>query len=272
MRVFDFNVHLPFVDHEDVNVVVSNDLSLTNEGLIKGFSKNKRRFENAEGANFLLFNVDLFSESIESFREVVSNNMSYFSLTALMDFRRTDLDQYLKRAKVNGVRAVMVNSYLQRICDSDFAKVYEMCRIAESNDMIICIDGSYGTTKMYEYDNLKLAGYIADRISTVPIVIIHSGGYRVVEAMLLALDKANIWLDTSFSLAYYLGSSIEKDFAFVYKRLNCERVVYGSDVPYLNSDRALEIHLEFFKKYRFTDLEAEKILFKNASELIGFNP
>ena len=87
--------------------------------------------------------------------------------------------------------------------------------------------------------------------------------------MLLALDKSNIWLDTSFSLPYYIGSSIEMDYAFAYKKIGLERIVYGSDTPYLNSENAQQIHLEFFQKFNFSDNDVENIMCNNALNLIN---
>jgi predicted TIM-barrel fold metal-dependent hydrolase len=156
---------------------------------------------------------------------------------------------------------------LQRIAESDFKQVLQVCEYASSKGLKICIDGSYGTSKMYTYDNMQLACFIADHIFETPIIIVHAGGYRVIEAMLLAADKKNVWLDTSFSLPYYQLSSIEQDFAYVIKKMDCHRVIFGSDHPYIQLQEALSSHLAFFEKYKFSDAQIEKILFTNALEL-----
>jgi predicted TIM-barrel fold metal-dependent hydrolase len=161
----------------------------------------------------------------------------------------------------------MVNSYLQRIEDSDFPDVLKVFKFAETKKIIVCIDGSYGTSKMHAYDNSRLACYIADNVSRVPIVIIHSGGYRVMEAMLLAADKKNVLLDTSFSLNYYLGSSLEQDYAFVYKRLGSSRVLFGTDVPYMSFDDAFNEQFSFFERFSFRSEELENIFYNNAIKL-----
>lgn len=270
MKIFDFNVHLPCLQDEDVNKVIANDMNLNGEDLLSGFNIHQPKFDNLEGANFLLFNTDLFSNSIGKFKAYAASKLNYTSITALIDFRRSDLDAYLELAKAQGVKALMVNSYLQQISDQDFLDVYKVFKFAAANNMIICIDGSYGTSKMYSYDNLKLACFIADLISEVPIIIIHSGGLRIKEAMLLAFDKQNVYLDSSFSLPFYLGSSLEQDYAFAYKKIGTNRVVYGSDIPYLNSKEAVNLHLQFFKKYKFSDEEIEGIMYGNAINLLNF--
>jgi len=268
MKIYDFNIHLPHLEDEDVNVVIDNDLNLTNEELVKGLETHQNKFTDLSGANFLLFNTNLFSSSISEFKAQASNHFQNFSLTALVDFRRYDLIPYLEKVKEQGVQAIMVNSYLQQISESDFPLVHKACKFAEENNLIICIDGSYGTSKMYSYDNLKLACFISDFIERTPIVIIHSGGLRILEAMLLALEKTNVWLDSSFSLPYYLGSSLEQDYAFAYKKIGTNRVLYGSDIPYLNSDKSIQLHLNFFEKYHFSDKAIENILYSNAMNLL----
>jgi predicted TIM-barrel fold metal-dependent hydrolase len=120
---------------------------------------------------------------------------------------------------------------------------------------------------MYQNDIMKLACYVADHITQVPIVIIHSGGYRIIEAMLLALDKKNVILDTSFSLNYYLGSSLEKDYAFAYKRMGAKRVLFGSDVPYVNFEDVVSQQLDFFNRFGFSSADLDDIFYKNAWRL-----
>lgn len=270
MKIFDFNVHLPFIKDEDVNKIIDNDMHLDAKGIVNGFKAHQPQLSLLEGANFLLFNLDLFSESIEAFKLVASRILDYTAITALVDFRRHDLLEYLEKVKIQGAKAIMVNSYLQQISEQDFLNVYQALKFAEKNDLIICIDGSYGTSKMYQYDNMKLACFAADLVSGVPIVIIHSGGLRVKEAMLLAFDKPNVFLDTSFSLPFYLNSSLEQDYAFAYKKIGTNRVLYGSDIPYLNSENAVNIHSHFFKKYKFSDSDIENIMFKNALNLFSW--
>lgn len=271
MYIFDFNIHLPYIKHEDVNIVIEQDMTLDVKGLIKGFDIHKKDIKSCNGANILLFNTKLFQTDISDLFKAIDQSVDKVKYTALVDFRDVDINLYIDNLVKSGVHTIMFNSYLQKIADSDFQKVIEVCKYASSKKLIICIDGSYGTSKMYTYDNLKLACTVADYIEKTPIVIVHSGGYRVMEAMLLAADKQNVWLDTSFSLPYYKNSSIELDFAYVIKKMNCERVVFGSDHPYINFDEAIEQHFKFFEKHKFNTSEIENIMGLNALKLFNEN-
>ena len=269
MKIFDFNIHLPYIIDEDVNVVIAQDMSLGVGGIQLGFDTHKEILKDCVGANFLLFNTELFDTDVSAFFQQVNSSLEIKKYTALIDFRRTDINDYIDNLVKSGVNAVMVNSYLQQIEDADFNSVLRAFRYAECKGLIICIDGSYGTSKMYTYDNMKLACYVADHITKVPIVIVHAGGYRIIEAMLLAADKKNVWLDTSFSLPYYENFSVEIDFAYALKKMNCERIVFGTDHPYIEFKDGLQKHINFFNKFKFDDESAEKILFSNALRLFN---
>ena len=267
MKIFDFNIHLPFINHPNVNVVIEQDLNLTSEGIQQGFNFHKNAIASCEGGNFLLFNARLFNEDVLTFFQSVKGHIKIVKYTALVDFRYDDVYNYINNLHAAGVHAIMFNSYLQKIAESDFKQVLQVCEYASSKGLKICIDGSYGTSKMYTYDNMRLACFIADHIFETPIIIVHAGGYRVIEAMLLAADKKNVWLDTSFSLPYYQHSSIEQDFAYIIKKMDYSRIVFGSDHPYIPFKEALSSYLAFFEKYKFSNAQIEKIMFTNALEL-----
>ena len=71
MKIFDFNIHLPFINHPDVNVVIEQDLNLTAEGIQQGFNFHKNAIASCEGGNFLLFNTRLFNEDVLTFFQSV---------------------------------------------------------------------------------------------------------------------------------------------------------------------------------------------------------
>lgn len=268
-KVFDFNIHLPIITLNNINKTIEQDLNLNEDKLNKGLDFYKSYLNKIKGFNLLLFNTDLFSNSISTF----SINLEHFnnvSITSLIDFRRHDIYDYIDILVQKNVKAVMVNSYLQKISKRDLSLVLKVLKYCEKKNLIICIDGSYGTSKMLEFDNLKLMCIIAEKIKKSPIVIIHSGGLRIKQVLLLALENHNIYFDTSFSLPFYIDSSLEKDFAFTYKKIGMDRVFYGSDSPYLNPKLAFEDHLFFFKKYNLSPTDIDKILYKNALNFFSF--
>lgn len=268
MDIFDFNIHLPWIEDPDVNKVIAQDMSMNVADLRKGLEINHSELCKSIGGNILLFNTALFDEDLTPFLEGFrSLAWKAGMLTALVDPRRADVVSYLENAASAGLGAIMFNSYLQQIGDSDFEAVLNCCREAERLGLMICIDGSYGTSRMFQYDNLKLACEVADQLRKAPVVVIHSGGLRVMQAALLAMDRPNVYLDTSFSLPFYLGSSLEQDYAFCYRKLGPERVLFGTDIPYMERESATRQQLDFFSRHKFSDAEIERIFHLNAMEL-----
>lgn len=270
MKVFDFNIHLPLIQSNNINEVIHQDMTLSVDELCQNLQLYYSVFKSLEGANLMLFNQNLLNnQNIQPFVDQCSNTLKHFLLTTLIDYSQDNVLEYIEKAYSQGIRAIMFNSYLQKIASFDHEKILHISKFAAEQGMLICIDTSYGTTKMYDYDNLKLACFIADHISESPIILIHSGGSRLIEAMLVALDKPNIYLDTSFSLPFYLGSSLEQDFAFTLNKIGSHRILFGSDNPYITFDHAVNQYLKFFEKYNFRESDIKNVMYHTAMGLLN---
>jgi predicted TIM-barrel fold metal-dependent hydrolase len=122
---------------------------------------------------------------------------------------------------------------------------------------------------MYEYDNLRFAAWLATRITAAPIVLLHSGGLRALEAWLLAASCPNVWLETSFSVPTYEGTRVEQDLYTAYHKLGGERVLYASDHPYITMQDSLAIFRRFVKNHKFTSTERDQMLCGSADHLLN---
>ena len=176
----------------------------------------------------------------------------------------------LEILKVLGFQFIKFHPYSQQISNSDWDTILTISKFAEKIGLNIIVCTSYGTSKMHHHDGIGLACRLADFITDVPIVPLHSGGIRAYEAFLLAEDKKNIFLDTSFSLNYLEKSPLWDDFAFIYKKLGTERILYGSDFPYVSFENSLNCILRFLDKYNFNENEKEQILFNNSASINFF--
>ena len=81
---------------------------------------------------------------------------------------------------------------------------------------------------------------LAREFSGVTIVLAHSGGFRALDAFMVAKANANVVLDVSLTLRYFPGTSAERDLAFACRRLPAGRVIYGSDFPNIGIDESLQ--------------------------------
>jgi len=271
MKIFDFNIHLPHQVQNATNDTISNEVTITAGQLSEVFGQLTGKIKaGSTHANIMIFNSMIFeSPAILNFTKAFQTEFPGSCLTLLADFRQAHPEDYLQKAKLLGVKFIKFHSYVQKIKDCDFETALKMAVIAQNFNMPICIDASFGTTGMYTYDNLKLAAAIAERIENVPVVILHSGGARVFEAMLIAHEKKNVFLETSFSINYYQGSSIENDFAFAYKKIGCQKVLFGSDFPYVDNETAKNNTIKYLEKNKFTAEEIEKILYHNAMSILN---
>lgn len=272
MKIFDFNVHLPCVLEKSVNSTIAYDTKMGMSDLKFCYEQYRSEFvQNMDAANIMLFNQTLFgTDSDNTFFRTLQADLPGSTFTALIDFRHSDIFGMIETAYSVGVHAIKFHSYVQHIDEKSFAQALKAAEYAAQKGLFICIDTSYGTSKMYGYDNLKLACLIADNITSVPIVLLHSGGSRVLEAFLLADEKKNIFLETSFSLQFYADSSIDKDFAFAYRKVGPGRVLYGSDSPYVSLKESIGFTIDYLQKFHFSSQDIEDIMFNNAQKMQGW--
>jgi predicted TIM-barrel fold metal-dependent hydrolase len=74
---------------------------------------------------------------------------------------------------------------------------------------------------------------VAQKLPGLKMVLAHSGGFRILEAFMVAKSNPNVFLDLSFTPAYFQGSSVAADCGFLCRRLPPGRVFYGSDFPFV---------------------------------------
>ena len=132
----------------------------------------------------------------------------------------------------------------------------------------VFVSTAIGSQKMYRIFPLKVADAVAQLLSS-PVVLAHAGGAKVLEALLIADANPHVYLETSFSLHYWQGSSVENDLAFAVKKLGSHRCLYGSDAPFCSEHEALEAHVNFFDKHNFSDSCVNNIMHQNAQQLMG---
>lgn len=190
------------------------------------------------------------------------------SVVALaVDFRRPDAEARLEQARASGVVALKFHPYLQRLVPADYDRASALARAADRLGMFVMVCCAYGTRALERHDGVRLAARLADEVRC-PIVMSHGGGRQVLEAMLVAEDAPQVLLETSFSLPYYVGSSIDTDFAFAMRKLGASRWMYGSDAPFVTLADSIARTREFFDRHRFSAAEVDQILHDTAAALL----
>lgn len=257
--MFDWNVHLP-CGGESLDQRWNDERTMTADGLLNCFKQYIDAAQTVNiNANFMIFNEVLDYGDVRKFCAGVRQVLPDANVTMLFDFSVPNSNYHIRKLLESGVNSVTFHSYFQKITDDLHSCVLGVAKAAACLEVPILIDSSYGSTDMYRCNNLTLAASILNDISNVPVVLMHSGGARAMEAFLLADACPNVFLDTSFSVPYYMDSTIEKDLAFAYRRIGVDRVLFGSDFPYVNFQDSIMKTQLFFERNGFSDSEIESV-------------
>lgn len=189
--------------------------------------------------------------------------------TLLPDFRRADAAARVDQAAQAGFRGLTFHSYLQRITPADQPAVIDLARRAEANGLYTGLCTAYGSKQMFSYQSLPLAAAVAEALSG-PVLLHHNGGARVIDALLMCEMWPNLHLETSFSLSYWQGSSVDLDLAFAIRKLGARRVFFGSDAPFVPTATALRDHEAFFDRHGFAEGDRRLILGDAARAVFPF--
>lgn len=121
---------------------------------------------------------------------------------------------------------------------------------------------------MFKRQEIELISILAESVPKAQFIVAHAGGHRLFDAFMVAKSNYNIFLDISFTLHYYKGTSIEADLKFVICKIGAERVIYGSDHPTVPLLTAFEETMSFLDQCGLSDKEIDCILGKNIISLI----
>jgi len=266
MKVIDFHLHLS--QKPDLNEEL-RILDYDIRSLLIQLSIKLKKAKIDKGMVFLLDTRVLTKEQdLETMKKLInSHNLSNLFFSVMLDFRRKDVYDILDRAASCGVNGVKFHPIHQKILPQDYERIKELAILADSKGLMIVIDTHYVGYDCDVYSGLRLAKFILPSIKG-PVVLAHSGGLKVLEAVVLALDYKNVYLDISFSIPFWAGSSIEKDFAFAIKKVGSGRCIYGSDTPFIDLNFAKEFTEKFLMNYGFSPQEKENIFYNTANDLL----
>lgn len=107
---------------------------------------------------------------------------------------------------------------------------------------------------------------IAKKYPNLPIILSHLGGYRFWDAYTVARANPLVFLDCSYYLQAFCGTSLESDFFSLLKTID-KKIIYGSDFPEVSVKSYLQ---DFVLKARYLDDEKmNNILYGNLEGLMG---
>jgi predicted TIM-barrel fold metal-dependent hydrolase len=216
---------------------------------------------------YVIFDTELPKkpDQLALLSEALRDSGAYYS--QLAPIGESDAISRIATARDAGAASVSFHPYLQNIDNSGIASAVDIAKAASEFGLLNCVCTAYGSQSIKNIDPLHVAAAIAESVST-PVVLIHGGGAKVIDAMLIADAFPNVFLDTSFSLSYWLGSSIETDMAFAMKKLGREKWIFGSDAPFVEVNQAVDDHLDFFHRHGFYTDFVDGVMGQNAMKLL----
>lgn len=249
MKITDSHVHLY------PEPVLEKECNVSQEPANELLSKLSQKLSNKKISQAVLYILD---KAFLSMDVTVPENLIISSVAGFNGTYKDDLE----RAFVRGIKIIKILPYEQKITRHKYPDVIEMTKVAKEKGMVLTVCSAYGSKLLYETNGVELAAYIKKEVD-IPIILAHAGGPRIFDAMSLALEYEDVFLDLSFSLKYWWNSSVINDYAFAIKKLESKRCFYGSDYPYVDFDESMEFFLRFTNEHNFSEQEKNNMLCDN---------
>jgi predicted TIM-barrel fold metal-dependent hydrolase len=188
-----------------------------------------------------------------------------FPLLGVNPLNSDDLKR-IPRARVDGFYGIKLHPRLSQVpvTPEIFGPVMEHAAVANLPVLFDAVpQSSHVPLAQLEYQTFDL---LARRFRQVKIVLAHACAPHVLGAYTVAKANPNVYLDVSFSLAYYAGSSVEMDIGFISDKLD-RFVLYGSDFPQYPADEYLATYRRLLETRPAAD--RERLLARNAIEVFN---
>lgn len=174
----------------------------------------------------------------------VRDETGVFSLVFLIDPTRDDAAELVELAADADAVGVKFHPYLHRLGPDTYPDIERLGSAIENSGLLTIVDCSYGSEYHYEANGVELGHELA-RVVDSPVLLTHGGGPRVLDAFAATEAMANVYVDTSFSLKYWEGSTVIQDYGFVAGEIDDDRFLWGSDHPYVDQRESLKCARSF---------------------------
>lgn len=250
MRVIDCHLHL---DDRIDGTVASAAKSLSLE-LEKA---------NVEKALVLHLLVQPWSE--ESVAAEIAKHSNLFAFINVDPFKSDCCETLSRGISELGFKGLKLHPRLQSFLPNE-KPVIELVRFAGELGVPTLIDAfPDGGALMDGFSPLKFAE-LARACPKSKIIWAHMGGHTAIDMVMLAKRLPNVYMDFSFSLLYYRGSSVPRDLVYGMRSMKFERIFYGSDYPDRSIKETKDASVELLRELGLTDNQLDKVLYQNAVE------
>lgn len=215
------------------------------------------------GVNIVLFN-DVVKKQVLS-----SGNASsdlFIAHTWISSGSRMLFDEGLKK---DMVAALLVHPYLQQISSFKNIKESAVFQTCVELKIPIILSTAVGSRSFKKVDLVAFAAELTEHCRDQVVIFSHFGGLFCNQFMLLADAFENVMFETSFSLSFWKGSSIEIDQVFCLAKLGSQRFLFGSDFPFADPAKEFDQLVMLMERAGFSDEDQNRVLHTNALSLFG---
>jgi hypothetical protein len=145
----------------------------------------------------------------------------------------------------------------------------EIVKAAGDLDMPVLID-AFPWGRNFVLGNVPEAfARLAEAAPHTRIAIGHSGGHRVLDALMVAKYYKNIYLDFTLTLLYYRGSTVLQDMKYAVSCLRGDRIFLGTDYPDREYQDSILFTRQEIDSWDLSDEYRKKICTENIKHFLG---
>jgi predicted TIM-barrel fold metal-dependent hydrolase len=186
--------------------------------------------------------------------------------TLIFDFHKKQ-DWVVAEATSGRIQGLKIHSRLLCIREHDYPDLFDAYSRVSYLKLPTVIDAFYIGEDLDVQPNLKRIAEMASLFPDNTFIIAHSGGIKVLEYFLHLKNCPNVVFELSLSLSYLKHSSVFADFGVLLRFGDRNRIVFGTDFPYVDATSQLSQLLKISRELGLTEQDQDKILYANA-ELI----
>lgn len=207
-----------------------------------------------------------------SVEEVAEALASQPTLTGFVnvDPRSNSVLDDLKWAFDLGFQGLKLHPRIQGYKPDDDACI-SVVRLAGEMDMPVLLDCFPDGDWLMAGLNVLSYAALAREAPDTKIIVAHAAGHHCLDLLMLAKRVKNLWFDVSYSLLYY-DAPVLKSLFYALASIRYERVLFGTDYPDRPLKTSVQKSLALMDKFGVTGEAREKLLWKNALELLQLNP
>jgi len=147
--------------------------------------------------------------------------------------------------------------------------IFPVVRKAGELGIPVAIDSYIWKPTPLKWQMPLLIDDLAKAAPDAKIIMCHSGGYRFMDALFVAIANDNVYLDTSATLRWLMGSPLEDQFAFALNTIGADRIIFSSDHPEHPVKKCYEQTRLAMDKFGFSKEDQDLIFGGNIARLLG---